>query len=198
MVRIREAEADDLKRVAELINRTNQFNLQGSRTSFAEVKRWFDDPATTILLASADDRFGSNGTVCVAVARHAATTAVEVPVFVLSCRVFGYGIEHAVMNHIKRTVRRDGERRGRAAGRDAAQRAVPGVPACERIHARGRSVRIRGADVGPDPAWLTVERAAGRLSLSALRARAGRSGRRARPRARRCRCRTSSRASITK
>src|SRR5262249_53082415 len=55
-VQIREAGASDLKRVAELINRTNQFNLQGSRTTFAEVSEWSQDPATTILLASAADK----------------------------------------------------------------------------------------------------------------------------------------------
>jgi FkbH-like protein len=107
-VRIREAAAADLKRVVELINRTNQFNLQGSRTTFAEVKEWHQDPATTILLASAADRFGSNGTVCIAVARRTGE-GVQVPVFVLSCRVFGYGIERAVMNHLKRSLTRDGE-----------------------------------------------------------------------------------------
>ncbi len=107
-VQIREADAADLKRVAELVNRTNQFNLQASRTTFAEVKGWHEDPATTILLASASDRFGSNGTVCIAVARRTAR-GMEIPVFVLSCRVFGYGIERAVMNHIKRVLRRNGE-----------------------------------------------------------------------------------------
>jgi len=160
VVRIREAEPDDLKRVAELINRTNQFNLQGSRTSFAEVKRWSDDPATTILLASADDRFGSNGTVCVAVARHG-DDGLEVPVFVLSCRVFGYGIEHAVMNHIKRAVRREGER--------VVARLIEtphNGPCREFLPSSGfgrdgdRFV-YAAADVGPDPAWLTVQRAAG-------------------------------------
>jgi FkbH-like protein len=157
VVRIREAGTDDLKRVAELINRTNQFNLQGSRTSFAEVKRWSEDPATSILLASADDRFGSNGTVCVAVARRT-DDGVEVPVFVLSCRVFGYGIEHAVMNHIKRAVRREGERLV------AWLIETPHNGPCrEFLPASGFSrdgdrFVYAAADVGPDPAWLTVQR----------------------------------------
>lgn len=159
VVRLREAEADDVKRVAELINRTNQFNLQGSRTSFAEVRRWFDDPATTILLASADDRFGSNGTVCIAVARRSGD-AVEVPVFVLSCRVFGYGIEHAVMNHIKRVVRRDGERLVAWLVETPHNGPCRGfLPASGFTREDDRFV-YTGSDVGPDPAWLTVQRAA--------------------------------------
>src|SRR5262249_27232523 len=107
-VQIREADSTDLKRVTELINRTNQFNLQASRVTFAEVKGWHEDPVTTILLASASDRFGSNGTVCIAVARRIAR-GLAIPVFVLSCRVFGYGIERAVMNHIKRVLGRNDE-----------------------------------------------------------------------------------------
>jgi FkbH-like protein len=158
-VRLREAEAADLKRVAELINRTNQFNLQGSRTTFAEVKQWHEDSATTILLASAEDRFGSNGTVCVAVARRAAD-GLEIPVFVLSCRVFGYGIEQTVMNHIKRAVRRDGEALiGRLVETPHNGPCREFLPACGFTREGDRFV-YAGSDVGPDPAWLTVERAA--------------------------------------
>ena len=132
VVRLREAEADDLKRVAELINRTNQFNLQGSRTSFGEVKRWFDDPATTILLASADDRFGSNGTVCVAVARpcrdgrRGAGLRAELP---------GVRLRHRACCHESHQARDPPRRRaaGRAARRDAAQWALPRVPPRERF-----------------------------------------------------------------
>jgi predicted enzyme involved in methoxymalonyl-ACP biosynthesis len=42
--------------------------------------------------------------VCAAVLR--VGSQVEVPVFVLSCRVLGYGIEKAVLNSIKRLARR--------------------------------------------------------------------------------------------
>ncbi len=159
VVRLREAEAGDLKRVAELINRTNQFNLQGSRTSFAEVRRWFEDPATTILLASADDRFGSNGTVCVAVARRAGD-AVEVPVFVLSCRVFGYGIEHAVMNHIKRVLRRAGERLVAWLVETPHNGPCRDFLPASGFARDGDRFVYAADDVGPDPAWLTVQCAA--------------------------------------
>ena len=37
------------------------------------------------------------GTVCVAVTRDTADR-VEIPIFVLSCRVFGYGVETALLN----------------------------------------------------------------------------------------------------
>lgn len=156
MVAIREAEAGDLKRVAELVNRTNQFNLQGSRTTAAEVQQWHGDPATTILLASASDKFGSNGVVCVAVARHT-ERGLEVPVFVLSCRVFGFEIERAVMNHIKRSVRRETE--------PIVARLVvtPHNGPCHAFLPRngfepaGEAFIFAGTAADPDPPWLAVE-----------------------------------------
>ena len=96
---------------------------------------------------------------CIAVARRSGD-AVEVPVFVLSCRVFGYGIEHAVMNHIKRVVRRDGERLV------AWLVETPHNGPCRELLPASRFTREddrfvhTGPDVGPDPAWLTVQRAA--------------------------------------
>jgi FkbH-like protein len=155
-VQIREADTSDLKRVAELINRTNQFNLQASRTTFAEVKHWHQDPATTILLASAADKFGSNGTVCIAVAQRTGAR-VEVPVFVLSCRVFGYGIERAVMNHIKRTILQDGD--------TLVTRLVvtPHNGPCHDFLPQNGFVRegdtfvFRGSRATADPPWLAID-----------------------------------------
>jgi FkbH-like protein len=98
---IRPAARPDLQRLTELINRTNQFNLVGSRTSFSEVSRWHDDPDTTLLLVDAADKFGRMGTVCAAVI-HREDDRLVLPVFVLSCRVFGYGIENTVLNTVKR------------------------------------------------------------------------------------------------
>ncbi len=95
-----EAEGGDLKRVVELINRTNQWNLCATRTSFAQVRGWHDSKDASILLARAADRFGDLGTVCVAVVTFDAQE-VQIPVFVLSCRVFGYGVETEMLKQIR-------------------------------------------------------------------------------------------------
>jgi FkbH-like protein len=102
-VTLREAKPSDLKRVVELINRTNQFNLVGSRTSFREASEWQSAPNTRILVAEAADKFGPMGLVCVAVAE-IREREIRIPTFVLSCRVFGYGIETVVLNAIRRLV----------------------------------------------------------------------------------------------
>ena len=106
---ITRAQPADLKRVAELINRTNQFNLEGSRTSLKEVTEWHRSPKHVVLTGQTSDRFGDMGTTCVAVARCEGTEMELLP-FVLSCRVFGYGIERSVLNHLKGEARRAGIR----------------------------------------------------------------------------------------
>jgi FkbH-like protein len=98
---LREADRPALKRVLELINRTNQWNLAASRTTFREVERWHVLPDHTIYTVQVDDRFGSMGTVCVVVVRmHEDHLAI--PVFVMSCRVFGFGVETLLLEHLKR------------------------------------------------------------------------------------------------
>ena len=81
---IREAQPSDMKRVAELINRTNQFNVCGSRTSVRELSTGLGRDRQ-IILADASDKFGSMGTVCIIVA-DSRGQALEIPIFVLSCR----------------------------------------------------------------------------------------------------------------
>ncbi len=103
---LRKAVRNDLQRVTELINRTNQFNLAGSRTNFGEISNWQADPDWTIVVAEASDKFGQMGLICSAVL-HRTEAAIEIPIFVLSCRVFGYGIETTLLNAVKRLARNE-------------------------------------------------------------------------------------------
>ncbi|MGE5197952.1 MAG: HAD-IIIC family phosphatase [Deltaproteobacteria bacterium] len=106
-VKVRPAKHKDLKRVVELINRTNQFNLCGTRTSYAEIKDWHNSSNYRLILADAEDKFGPMGTVCVALIeiKH---DSIIIPAFVLSCRVIGYKIETAVINYIKKFAKTTG------------------------------------------------------------------------------------------
>jgi FkbH-like protein len=97
---LRRSSQDDLKRIHELINRTNQWNLQGSRCSFQQVQAWHDSAKHLIYSARVSDRFGDMGVICCCVAEIEAN-ALSVQVFVLSCRVFGYGVETAVLDRLK-------------------------------------------------------------------------------------------------
>ncbi|MFS8083023.1 MAG: HAD-IIIC family phosphatase [Ginsengibacter sp.] len=151
------AQTSDLKRVAELINRTNQFNLEGSRTTLKEVMTWSDSPDHLILLGRTADRFGDMGTTCIAVARFD-TEHTRILPFVLSCRVFGYGIERAVMNHLKTVAAKRG--RERIVGRFVP---TPQNGPCSMFFADNGFIEAEGLwelPVGatslPDPPWLKV------------------------------------------
>jgi FkbH-like protein len=100
---ISSANRADLKRVVDLINRTNQFNLEGRRTNFREASEWYSSGRHIILIGATSDRFGDMGITCIGVVELAEQSA-RVLAFVLSCRVFGYGIERAVLNRIKALV----------------------------------------------------------------------------------------------
>jgi FkbH-like protein len=101
--------ASELKRVAELINRTNQFNLEGFRTTARDAAAWHNSPDHILIVGDTADRFGPMGVTCVAAA---VVEGVDMRIiaFVLSCRVFGYGIETSVMNQLKLIAGRRGLR----------------------------------------------------------------------------------------
>lgn len=95
---IREARAPEMTRAVELINRTNQFNLCGTRTTVGELLAGSGD-SRKVWVADARDKFGSMGMVGVLVADQVGVDF-EIPVFVLSCRAFGFGIEYALLNTV--------------------------------------------------------------------------------------------------
>ena len=151
---IRLAERRELKRVSELINRTNQFNTCGSRTSLQEVTRWHDSERHAIWVAEARDKFGAMGTIAVAVVEET-TRGVEIPVFVLSCRVFGYGMENALLNRIKSW------RPSRVIYGHFKE--TPHNQPCHKVYPEngftwdGSCWTFRGGEPIADPLWLTVE-----------------------------------------
>jgi len=95
------ADKGSVKRIAELINRTNQWNLCASRTTIRQVEEWLQSPRHRVFTIQVDDKFGSMGTVCAVVAE-LGEGSVDVPIFVLSCRVFGFGVETLVLDYLKR------------------------------------------------------------------------------------------------
>ncbi|MDA9260667.1 HAD-IIIC family phosphatase [Puniceicoccaceae bacterium] len=107
VVKIREVSKGELKRVAELINRTNQFNMCGTRTSAQELADGLGKEQF-VLQVEAADKFGSMGKVGAMVVTQG-EEGLNIPVFVLSCRVFGFSIEHALLVFLKKSVGRGGK-----------------------------------------------------------------------------------------
>jgi FkbH-like protein len=98
---VRRSTEGDLKRIYELVNRTNQWNLRGSRCSFQDVKEWHASDGYRIYSARIKDKFGDMGLISVCVAEFK-TDALEVQIFVLSCRVFGFGVETMLLRELEK------------------------------------------------------------------------------------------------
>ncbi|HYE89650.1 MAG TPA: HAD-IIIC family phosphatase [Terriglobales bacterium] len=93
-------DADD-PRALELVNKTNQWNLNGRRFSESQWRRLLAEPGAFLLRVAYEDRFGPLGTVAVLAGR-AAADAVHLTVWVMSCRAFSRRIEHQALRHVFR------------------------------------------------------------------------------------------------
>lgn len=100
-VEIAPAKPDDLPRLAQLTQRTNQFNLTTRRRTEAELDRFLTAEGGQALAVRVSDRFGDYGLVGL-VLFHAAASIVTVDTFLLSCRVLGRGVEHQVIAELGR------------------------------------------------------------------------------------------------
>jgi FkbH-like protein len=95
-------------RVAQLINRSNQFNLTTRRYSESEIIKIEADPGMFTLQVRLADRFGDNGMICVVICRECGPTW-EVDTWVMSCRVLGRRVEEAVLAEIVEAAKSAGK-----------------------------------------------------------------------------------------
>jgi FkbH-like protein len=93
------ADGFSIPRIAQLTQKTNQFNLTTRRYSEDQIAKWASDPNWRIYYAAVKDKFDNAGIIAVAMIRYEGTTAV-VDSFLMSCRVIGRGIELALMSSI--------------------------------------------------------------------------------------------------
>jgi len=91
---------DQLSRVSQLTQRTNQFNLTTIRRTETEIQGLSgEDKDTAVLTVSVSDRFGDYGLVGVMICGEQAE-ALDVDTFLLSCRVLGRGVEHEMLAYL--------------------------------------------------------------------------------------------------
>jgi FkbH-like protein len=96
---MRSFEARDLARIAQLIQRSNQFNLTTRRYSEAQCQALMNDPQLLTFSVNVRDRFGDFGLIAVGVLRKC-PGYLEIDTFLMSCRVLQRGVEQYAMNRI--------------------------------------------------------------------------------------------------
>lgn len=95
-VDIREADNFNIPRIAQMTQKTNQFNLTTHRYSEADIKNFVDN-GHKVFCAGVSDKFGDNGITGAAIFKVEKDTAI-IDSFLLSCRILGKGIENAILS----------------------------------------------------------------------------------------------------
>ena len=146
--------AGDVPRLAQLTQRTNQFNFTTIRRTEAEVQALISDPETVCLSVRVADRFGDYGLVGFAIARRDGDR-LAVDTFLLSCRVLGRGVEHRVIARLGELARE----RGLAALQ------VRSIPTAKNIPARDFAEAALGAYKTDDHLYVLPVAAAAAVEL---------------------------------
>ena len=86
----------DISRVAQLTQKTNQFNVTTRRYTESEIVGFHDSSDAKVFVTRSGDRFGDHGLIGTMIIR---TTSSEwvIDTFLLSCRVIGRGVETAML-----------------------------------------------------------------------------------------------------
>lgn len=88
-----------IQRIAQLTNKSNQFNLTTLRCSEDDIRRMAEDPSWLCLYGKLVDKFGDNGVVTV-VAGQAEGETLHLRLWLMSCRVLKRGMEDAMMDAV--------------------------------------------------------------------------------------------------
>ena len=94
-------------RIAQLINKSNQFNLTTRRYTEPEVALVQRDPSAFTLQIRLADTFGDNGMISVLICRQVEDSW-EIDTWLMSCRVLGRNVEQAVLRELTEQARARG------------------------------------------------------------------------------------------
>lgn len=89
-------DSTDLPRVAQLTQKTNQFNLTTIRYSEQDIDVLSQAKYSDIITLKAHDKFGEYGLIGVAILRYIEAIS-EIDTFLLSCRAIGRGLEDVML-----------------------------------------------------------------------------------------------------
>ena len=90
---------DELERVTQLCNKTNQFNVTTKRYTKAEIQELSDNSENAVYVVYARDKYGESGliSVIILISEH---KEIKIDTFLMSCRVMGRKLENVILNEI--------------------------------------------------------------------------------------------------
>jgi FkbH-like protein len=91
----------DVPRLAQLINKSNQFNLTTRRRTEADILELMNDPNFLGFSMRVKDRFGDHGLISIVIGQKIEDT-LKVDTWLMSCRVLKRQVEEEVLNELAR------------------------------------------------------------------------------------------------
>lgn len=91
-------------RIAQLTNKSNQFNLTAHRYSQSEIEQIAADPQYLTLCGRLEDKFGDNGVVSIVIGRKE-KDVLQIELWLMSCRVLKRDMEYAMMDTLVKQCR---------------------------------------------------------------------------------------------
>ncbi len=89
-----------IPRVAQLTQRSNQFNLRTIRYTDEDIKRISNSPDYYTLSLTLEDKFGDHGLIAVIILKKESETNLFIDTWIMSCRVLKRGMENFTLNAI--------------------------------------------------------------------------------------------------
>ncbi len=96
-----------MARIAQLTNKSNQFNLTTKRYNQTEIEEVAEDKNYITLYGKLTDKFGDNGVVSVVIG-HIVGKILEIDLWIMSCRVLKRDMEFAMMDALVRKAKKAG------------------------------------------------------------------------------------------
>lgn len=104
---IRAIEAEHASRIAQLTNKSNQFNLTTRRYSQTEIEEIAQDKMRITLYGRLEDKFGDNGIVSVVIGKKI-DKELHIDLWLMSCRVLKRDMEFAMMDELAQACKMQG------------------------------------------------------------------------------------------
>lgn len=101
----------NIPRVAQLSQRSNQFNLRTIRYTDSEIESLGKDDRYACFTFTLEDRFGDNGLICVVILQKMDKETLFIDTWFMSCRVLKRGMEYFTLNNLVAYARQNGFKR---------------------------------------------------------------------------------------
>ncbi len=101
---ISDNDLEQVERLSELTQKTNQFNLTTKRYSVNEIIAFINDPVYDVTSITVSDKYGDSGLTAVYIVKKY-EQSVFVDSFIMSCRIMGRNIEKVVLDSLVQKYR---------------------------------------------------------------------------------------------